>query len=133
VLQGGRKAALIVIENKIDAPEGKGQLEEYKKKAEAWCLEHRPKGLGSARMLLIFLTPDKRHARNAQDQQPSASSWITLSHLELASALRLVWLKETSAGGREWLRLYIAAILQGPLGLNIDQLGLGDIQEYVDM
>ena len=99
--------ALIVIENKINAPEGKGQLPRYEAEARKWCKEHK----GSS--LLIYLSRDGRKVDE---------SWLNLSYLDLASALRYVWRRRRSAPGHAWLGLYISAITRGVLGIDIDRL-----------
>jgi hypothetical protein len=105
-LQARKKAALIVIENKIAAREGAGQLGWYEREARKWCKKHK------GRSLLVWLAPEKRNA---------SDGWANLSYLELASALRKAWRRNLRAVGRPWLGLYIAAITSGVLGIDINR------------
>jgi hypothetical protein len=123
-LHSAKIDALLIIENKINAPEAKDQLKWYEQKARTWSKQH-PK---SIEPILIFLTLDKRESKSA------SSSWLTLSYIELAAALRKVWLKAEDGFGREWLALYIASITGGVLGIEHNKLGraaLSDIETYL--
>jgi PD-(D/E)XK nuclease superfamily len=108
-LQGDNSAALIIVENKIGAPDGKGQLEDYEAEAREWCKRNR------ARPLLVYLALDK-------DEGTRRVNWLNLTYLDLASALRQVWQRRRSAPGRSWLGLYISAITTGVLGINVNRL-----------
>jgi PD-(D/E)XK nuclease superfamily len=74
-------AALIIIENKVGAPEGKNQLPSYEKKADEWCKQHKR---AKPERLLVYLTPTGK--------EPSSPNWLRFSYLQMASALRKVWL-----------------------------------------
>ena len=110
--------ALIIIENKIRAPEGKGQLGCYERYANVWR-----KNTGGYSML-IYLAPERGTKEN----------WVSLSYLDLASALRAVWKDNAHAQGREWLALYIASITRGVLGIDVvkrpQDVELGDLNSY---
>ncbi len=110
-------SAIIVVENKINAREGFGQLETYAREASKWCKRHR----GQA--LLIYLAPKARTTASAN------GSWVCLSYLDLASALRNVWLAHRHAEGRVWLSLYINAIARGVLGFNVDRIQDTDVTD----
>jgi len=112
-LHSNKNAALIIIENKIEAPEGKGQFRSYEAEARKWCKRNR----GQA--LLVYLAPDKRER----------DEWLSLTYLDLASALRHVWQRRRSASGHSWLGLYISAITSGVLGININRLQDTTIEE----
>lgn len=111
-MRTNNKAALIVIENKIDAREGEGQLGWYEADARNW----RKKNKG--RSLLVYLGRKKRQTKLDDDQ------WLSLTYLDLASALRNVWRRRRSrlAPGHAWLGLYISAITRGVLGIDINRL-----------
>jgi hypothetical protein len=116
-------AALIVVENKINAPEASGQLGWYERKARDWCKKHK----GHASQLLIFLTRDQTGAKSSDSGQ-----WVALSYLRLAAALRTVWLSERKAAGRPWLGLYISSITRGLLGLDVrESADVTEIEEYL--
>jgi hypothetical protein len=106
-LRAGKRSALIVIENKINAPEGSRQLQAYSREACAWCRANN--GIP----LLIYLAPVRRETKS------SDGDWVSLSYLELASALRRAWLKEPNATGKYWLSLYIVSVMRGILGFDI--------------
>jgi hypothetical protein len=84
-----KRAALIIIENKIWAREGDGQLVSYTKKAEVWKKQH------GGEVLLIFLT--------RKGEPPSSERWVPLSYLNLATSLRKTWRENEAAAGRAWL------------------------------
>jgi PD-(D/E)XK nuclease superfamily len=114
-LRSRHPAALIILENKIDAPEGKGQLGWYEKVARNW-----QKTNNARPTMMIYLAREKRHAEDA---------WSSLTYLELASALRAVWQAHRSAPGVNWLGLYIATITGAILGMDIDRLESTRIEE----
>jgi hypothetical protein len=120
-LKSVKRAALIIIENKINAPEGPGQLAWYEGKAREWRKLHAP-----SKPLLLYLTRDKRHPKSS-----NGSEWLVLSYLDLASALRQAWLRKPKAAARSWLGLYIAAITGGMLGIDIERPRDEDIKVYV--
>jgi hypothetical protein len=115
-----KRCALIIIENKIEAPEGPSQLERYAKKAKLWQKHHK------GAILLIYLTPEGDSA--------SSDKWTSLSYLQLAAALRKTWLEEPNAVGRHWLGLYITTIVHGVLGADptkLDEIDLSDLATYL--
>ena len=116
-MHNNNNAAVIVIENKIDAPEGEGQLGWYDSEACKWCKKHK------GRSLLVYLGREKRQTKQDDDQ------WLSLTYLDLASALRDVWRRSRSAPGRAWLGLYISAITRGVLGIDINRLQDTTIKE----
>lgn len=121
-MRNGNRSALIIIENKIDAVEGEGQFLLYEKKAQEWCKTNK----GNA--LLVYLARKERETKTADD------AWISLSYLNLASALRDVWRGHRSAPGYAWLGLYISAITQGVLGVDINRLqdtSIDEIKAYL--
>jgi hypothetical protein len=118
-------AALVVIENKINACESNGQLGWYERKARLWCKHER----GQAVSLLIFIAPEQREVKSSDTDE-----WAVLSYIELAAALRTVWKYKRRAVGRSWLGLYIASITRGLLELDIsssDGTNLAQIQTYL--
>jgi hypothetical protein len=119
-------AALIIIENKVGAPEGQDQLPSYEKKANKW-LKRSPRA--KSELLLVYLTPDGK--------EPSSPKWLRFSYLQIASALRKVWLESQHAAdrqcGRQWLKLYIASITRGVLQIDPERLHAtpGNIRTYL--
>jgi hypothetical protein len=116
--------ALIVIENKIDAPEGrdsegKGQLEWYEKHAKKWEKTHQSSK--PIKPILIFLTRKTERRKN----------WTCLSYIDLASALRHVWQKNKQAKARVWLGLYIATIMRGVLKIDPRRAEAADLLTYL--
>jgi hypothetical protein len=100
-----RKAkALAVIENKIGAPESRGQLGWYQRKALTWCKSHHARA-----PILIFLSPDRI----------KKEGWVSLSYVDLACALRRVRRRNRGAAGWAWLGFYIAAITNGVLKADV--------------
>jgi hypothetical protein len=124
-LHAAGAAALIIIENKIKAPEYNDQLTWYGKKADAWT-KHNLKALEP---LCVYLTrTDKQKLK-----EPSGK-WLGLTYIGLAAALRKVWLENQDAVGREWLALYIASITSGVLdikGKAVEKAALDEIEEYL--
>lgn len=125
VLRTDRNAALVVIENKINACESTGQLKWYERKAREWCKAEKGRGT----TLLLFLAYD-------QDEVTSSDTddWQVISYLDLAAALRKVWKSKSRAAGRSWLSLYIASVTRGLLGLDIASSAgadLADIKHYI--
>jgi PD-(D/E)XK nuclease superfamily len=121
-LKGLKHKARIIIENKINAPEGSGQLQAYAQKARSWGKAN------SGRVLLLYLAPTKRDTTAVSD------GWISLSYLDLASCLRKVWMRKPSAAGRSWLALYIVSVARGVLGFDINRLhntSLEDLKTYL--
>jgi hypothetical protein len=89
---------LLAIEAKIDAWEGEGQLPKYDK----WLAKHARR----RQLLRIFLTADGRLPEGGGDE------WKALSFLELVQILRKPYASLTGSAGFEFLRLYMAAVLQ---------------------
>jgi hypothetical protein len=123
-LRAKKNVALIVIENKIEAKPSINQLPSYEQEARKWCKKNK-----KARLLLVYLAPSK-------NRQPNSGSdrWVNLSYLELAAALRKVWLENPRAAGRAWLGLYIATITREVLGIDINRLQdtpLDQIETYL--
>jgi hypothetical protein len=119
-----KKSALLVLENKIDAAESDGQLSWYERKAETWC-----KARGHDRYLLVLLSTKGKAASTS-----TKNRWVAMSYLDLAAALRAVWLDTRSTLGAQWLALYIASITRGVLGIDLERHGgatLADIQTYL--
>jgi len=117
-----KNAGLIVVENKINAPEASGQLGWYERKAREWCKKHA----GHASHLLIFLTRHETDAKSSDYGQ-----WVALSYLQLAAALRTVWLSERKAAGHSWLGLYIGTITRGLLGFDLEEsFDVSEIETY---
>jgi hypothetical protein len=117
-----RGAALVIIENKIDAPEGKGQLSRYEAEADRWKKHHK------GHVLLIYLTREKRENGTVQGR------WANLSYLDVAFALRKVWAAQPQAPGREWLSLYIATVMRHVVGIDVDRLHntpIGQLERYL--
>lgn len=111
--------ALVVIENKIDAPETRDQLRRYQKKARDWCNKH-----SRAPYLLVYLTPEGETA--------SSDQWVSFSYLQLASVLRQIWNRNRRAYGRTWLSMYIATITRGVLEINPERdMSLTDLKSYL--
>jgi hypothetical protein len=123
-IQVAKRSAVIVLENKIKAAEADGQLSWYERKAEAWC-----KARGHDRFLLVFLSREGQATTTSQKKR-----WVTLSYLELAAVLRKVWAEARPALGAQWLALYVASIMHGVLGINLERYGnfnLVDIETYL--
>jgi hypothetical protein len=118
-------SALIIFENKIEALETPDQLKWYEDKARSWCASRKH----SIAPLLIFLTVDGRKSNSA------AGYWVSLSYLQLAAALRKVWLESQDTIGGQWLGLYIASIVQGVLGIDeqnrLEDTSVDDIETYL--
>ena len=103
-----RKTRLIVIENKIRSKDQKEQLNDYTHVARDWCKRHA----NGSEPVLIFLTRDIIESESAR-----ANCWLPFSYAGLACSLRRTLRGKTQADGSEWLRLYIASLAHGVLGL----------------
>jgi len=118
-----RKAALVIVENKIFALEREGQLLSYERKADRWRERHK-----GGVVLLVYLS---------RKGPPSSDKWITFSYLKLATALRKCWLENKGnkdAVGQAFLHLYISTITRGVLGFEPKQLHkvpLTDVATYL--
>ncbi|MGO9686587.1 MAG: PD-(D/E)XK nuclease family protein [Beijerinckiaceae bacterium] len=119
-IRGRSRYALVVIENKIGAPETRDQLKRYEKKARDWCNRH-----SHAPYLIVYLTP--------QGKTASSGQWVSFSYLQLASILRKIWDGNRTACGRTWLGMYIAAITRGVLEIDPERLhdSLNDLKTYL--
>jgi hypothetical protein len=120
--RNGHNAGLIVIENKIDSPEGGDQLSWYEVEARKW---HK-KNKGTS--LLVYLARKKRQTGRNDDQ------WLSLPYINFASALRDVWLRDRKAPGSAWLGLYISAITRGVLGIDLERpqdTTIAEIEAYI--
>lgn len=120
------KQPLVIIENKIkrhvDPLKLNDQLDGYKKDAYDLCDRHK-----WPRPLLVLLAPTEHEQKG----------WVSVTYLQLASALRKAWEDSKSALsksfiGRMWLELYIATIIPGVLQTDIMQLKKEDIEIYLD-
>src|SRR5262249_16259701 len=123
--QGRTGTWVIVIENKIYALEQDGQLDEYALQTFSWCKRHAH----NSKPVLIFLTPDGR--RPTADRK---KCWIPVSYGSLTGVLRRIWQVNKRARGACWLRLYIASVLRGVLGLTINgngPLNLVALRDYL--
>jgi PD-(D/E)XK nuclease superfamily len=113
---------LIVIENKINSPEGKDQLPWYEAEARKWHKKNK------GRSLLVYLARKKRQTGGDDDQ------WVSLPYINFASALRDVWLRDRKAAGSAWLGLYISAITHGVLGIDLERprdTTIAEIEAYI--
>jgi len=108
-LSSPASTALLIIENKIRSTGTNEQLKWYERKANEWRKENE-RGIDP---LLIYLT-----RTDLQKIKASDSKWLDLTYIELAAALRKVWLEEKDGAGREWLSLYISSITGRVLGIN---------------
>jgi hypothetical protein len=93
---------VLVIEAKIDAAEGEGQLDKYDK----W-LEVHSKGKETYR---VFLTIDGRSSDSGCDE------WRSLSFRHLVQIFRSVYSSLQTAPGFHFLRYYLAGVLQDICG-----------------
>lgn len=93
---------VMVIEAKIDAWEGEGQLDKY----DEWLDAHAA-GRATYR---VFLTPDGRPPDSGCDE------WKTLSFRKLVQIFRTVYGKLRQAPGFHFLRFYLAGVLQDICG-----------------
>lgn len=111
----------MIIENKIDAPDGPGQLGWYERKAKQLCKAYSAKG-NQAKQLLLYLT-------NSNKIPPE--NWVALTYVDLAAALRRVWIahRKREAAGIWWLRLYIATIMRNIRGMQVEHLQELDLCE----
>ena len=117
-----RGTALVVIENKVDAPEGNEQLTRYEAEAERW--RDRCKGVVG----LIYLT------RENCIPKPRQENWANLSYTDLAAVLREVWNAQSPSFGKDWLALYIATVMRHVVGIEIEHLHrapVGKLERYL--
>lgn len=89
---------LLAIEAKIDAWEGEGQLPKY----DRWLAKYAR----GRQVLRVFLTADGRLPEDGSDE------WEALSFLNLVQILREPYAGLRGTAGFEFLRLYLAGVLQ---------------------
>lgn len=115
--------ALIVIENKIGAHVRAEQLAGYRNEAQSWCKHHH-----APPPLLVLLT--------RKDEEKEKENWVNLTYLQLASALRQVWMANKNSTGAPWLGLYISSITAGVLDIDVkarpQDFKRTDIESYLD-
>ena len=119
-------AALVVIENKVNASESESQLTWYERHAKQWRRRVGPHG----HPLLLFLTPDGRPATSSLN-----AKWVSLPYAALAGALRSVWLRGADTDGAAWLRHYLATLTRSVIGLNVGpnhSPSLSDLSLYLE-
>jgi hypothetical protein len=105
------KPWLLVIEAKVDSPEGDQQLGRYDKEIQRWRKQWPSSNVHVDR---IFLTPDRT--------DPSSQNWTKLSFSELT---RIFWEAAGSLKtrpGYHFLRFYIAGILKDVLDMPIGKI-----------
>lgn len=95
---GERVRWLLVIEAKIDAWEGEGQLDKY----DEWLHKHA----AGREVYRVFLTPDGRMPEGGCEE------WESLSFLELVQTFRTVYDRLRTTPGFHFLRYYLAGVLQ---------------------
>ena len=88
----------LVIEAKVDAWEGEGQLVKY----DEWLRDHA----ANRETYRVFLTPDGRAPDSGADE------WESLSYLELVRVFRAVYGGLRDTPGFHLLRFYLAGVLQ---------------------
>lgn len=99
---GNRVRWVLVIEAKVDAWEGEGQLNKY----DDW-LRANSEGRETYR---VFLTPDGRVPDDECDE------WRPMSFLRLVQIFGKVYRKLRTASGFHFLRFYLAGVLQDICG-----------------
>jgi hypothetical protein len=98
---GQRNGWVLVIEAKVDAGEGEGQLPKYAKWLRA--------NAAGRECICVFLTPD---GRAPDTSETDAEEWEALSYLELVRVFRDVYGGLRRAPGFHFLRFYLAGVLQ---------------------
>ena len=96
--RGKRIPWLLVLEAKIDACEGEGQLSRY----EAWLESFAD----DRKVLRVFLTPAGRQTETARED------WFLLSFQELVETFRAASDELQDKPGYHYLRLYLAGVLR---------------------
>jgi hypothetical protein len=99
---GERTRWMLVIEAKVGAREGKGQLGSY----DEWIHSHA----AGRRMFRVFLTP------NGDPPESGSEEWEPLRFLELVQVFQKVYYKLKSKPGFHFLRFYLAGVLQDICG-----------------
>jgi PD-(D/E)XK nuclease superfamily len=95
---GERVRWLLVIEAKVDAWEGKRQLDKY----DEWLRSHA----GDREIYRVFLTADGRGPESGCDE------WKPMRFLKLVQIFRTVYGGLRDAPGFHFLRFYLAGVLQ---------------------
>jgi len=121
-VHSGSSKRLLLIENKIGSKESDQQLTDYEVIADDWCRKN-----SAIKPLLIFLTPEGQEPDSSQ-----SGRWVPVAYSQIASCLRKVWQVHKHAQGGQWLRLYVATLANGVLGLTITRVDQLDIQELRD-
>jgi hypothetical protein len=107
---GGR--GLVVIEAKIDALEGEGQLARYNSEIAKWREEQR---VDEGNVCRVFLTPAKgREASTGKHWKALSFSKLARAFCDAADSLR-------NKPGHHYLRFYVAGVLKDILGLPTGQ------------
>lgn len=101
--KGERVRWVLVIEAKIDAEEGVGQLDKY----DEWLDSHA----AGRETYRVFLTPDGRPSDGG------CGEWTALSFRKLVQIFRTVYSTLRYARGFHFLRFYLAGLLQDVCGL----------------
>lgn len=96
------KPFLIVIEAKIDAPEGKDQLDRYEDAIKKRNIED---------VFCVFLTPNGRKSVGITDK-----NWLPVSFIIIAGRLAAASRDLKDKQGYHFLRFYIASIIRDILG-----------------
>jgi hypothetical protein len=99
---GDRSRWMLIIEAKIDAWEGEAQLNRY----DEWIDAHA----AGCETYRVFLTPEGRPPDNGSDE------WKALSFLQLVQTFHKVYRNLRAAPGFQFLRLYLAGVLQDICG-----------------
>jgi len=100
---GERVRWMLVIEAKVDAWEGEGQLDKYDEWLDLHAADRVP--------YRVFLTPEGR------PPETGAEEWEAMSFLELVRIFRAVYGGLRHAPGFHFLRFYLAGVLQDVCGL----------------
>jgi len=114
-----KKSFLIVIEAKIDAPEGKDQLDRYEKAINKCNIED---------VFCVFLTPNGREAEGKKGR-----NWHPVSFSRIAGRLAVVRRDLKKAPGYYYLRFYITSIIRDILGWKkIEESNPYQLLSYLD-
>jgi hypothetical protein len=111
--------ALIVVEAKIDANEGKSQLGGYEKELKNYK-EFK-------KIYKVFLTPEGRHAKSS-----ASNTWYNISFLDLVIAFNKVIKKESDdLPGYHFLKYYLSGIIHDVLRLEVTNNNPYMLQKYL--
>jgi hypothetical protein len=114
-----KKSFLIVIEAKIDAPEGKDQLDRYEKAIYGFNIED---------VFCVFLTPNGREAEGKKGR-----NWHPISFSRIAGRLAVVSRDLKKAPGYYYLRFYVTSIIRDILGWKkIEESNPYQLLSYLD-